>query len=116
MSGRPADSPFAPGPARRYRSARRRNAGGRTMLNGLNGMVDVDRGIISREIFVNEEIYRREQEEIFARAWLFIGHESQIPRPGGFLVSSMGEEAVIPGRARTGRIHVVLDSCRHRGT
>src|SRR6266404_5776541 len=56
-----------------------------TMLNGLNGLVDVDKGIISREIFVNEEIYRREQDQIFARAWLFIGHESQIPRPGDFL-------------------------------
>ena len=85
------------------------------MLNGLNGLVDVDKGIISREIFVNEEIYRREQEQIFARAWLFIGHESQISRPGDFLVSSMGEESVILCRDRTGRIHVFLNSCRHRG-
>ena len=65
------------------------------MLNGLNGLVDVDKGIISREIFVNEEIYRQEQDQVFARAWLFIGHESQIPKPGDFLVSSMGEESVI---------------------
>src|SRR5580765_8233128 len=57
----------------------------------LDGLVDVDRGIISREIFVNEEIYRQEQEQVFARAWLFIGHESQIPKPGDYLVSSMGE-------------------------
>ena len=48
----------------------------------VNGLVDVDKGIISREIFVNEEIYRQEQERIFSRAWLFIGHESQIPAPG----------------------------------
>jgi hypothetical protein len=27
---------------------------------GLNGLVDLDRGIISREIFVNEELYRQE--------------------------------------------------------
>lgn len=44
----------------------------------LADLVDVDQGIISREIFVNDEIYR--QEQVFARAWLFIGHESQIPR------------------------------------
>src|SRR5207245_2956553 len=74
-----------------------------------------DRGIISREIFVNEEIYRREQEQIFGRAGLFIGRESQSPRPGDFLVSSMGEESVILCRDRTGRIHVFLNSCRHRG-
>ena len=32
----------------------------------VNELVDVERGIISREIFVSEEIYRREQEQIFA--------------------------------------------------
>src|SRR2546426_10766411 len=85
------------------------------MLNGLNGLVDVDKGIISREIFVNEEIYRREQEQIFARAWLFIGHESQIPTPRGLLVSSMGEESGIPCPDRAGRVHVFLNSRRHRG-
>lgn len=40
----------------------------------LADLVDVDQGIISREIFVNDEIYR--QEQVFARAWLFIGHEA----------------------------------------
>ena len=81
----------------------------------INGLVDVDRGFISREIFVNEEIYRQEQEQVFARAWLFIGHESQIPRPGDFFVSSMGEESVILCRDRAGLIRVFLNSCRHRG-
>ena len=42
----------------------------------LNGLVDVERGIVSREIFVSEEIYRQELERVFARAWLFLGHES----------------------------------------
>ena len=52
----------------------------------LKDLVDVDRGIVSREIFVSEEIYRQELERVFARAWLFVGHESQIPRPGDYLV------------------------------
>src|SRR2546425_6797183 len=81
----------------------------------LLGLVDVDKGIVSREIFVNEEIYRQEQERMFARAWLFVGHESQITRPGDFLVSSMGEESVILCRDRAAKIHVFLNSCRHRG-
>ena len=81
----------------------------------LLGLVDVDKGIVSREIFVNEEVYRQEQERMFARAWLFVGHESQITRPGDYLVSSMGEESVILCRDRAGRIHVFLNSCRHRG-
>ncbi len=38
------------------------------------GLVDLASGQISREIFVNEEIYAEEQERIFPRFWLFIGH------------------------------------------
>jgi phenylpropionate dioxygenase-like ring-hydroxylating dioxygenase large terminal subunit len=78
-------------------------------------LVDLDKGQISREIFVSEAIYRAEQERLFARAWLFVGHESQIPNPGDFFVSGMGEESVILCRDRAGEVHVFLDSCRHRG-
>ena len=84
-------------------------------LGSLGALVDVDRGIISREIFVSDEIYRQELERVFSRAWLFLGHESQIPRPGDFFVTSMGEESVILCRDAAGRIHVYLNSCRHRG-
>src|SRR5579863_4391568 len=79
------------------------------------GLVDLDKGEISREIFVDEAIYREEQERVFARAWLFVGHESQVPKPGDFAVSCMGEESVILCRDRAGEIRVFLNSCRHRG-
>ncbi len=78
-------------------------------------LVDTAHGEVSREIFVNADIYRRELEQIFGRAWLFIGHESQIPKPGDFFVSRMGEESVILTRDRAGKIHAFLNSCRHRG-
>ncbi|HEX3881431.1 MAG TPA: aromatic ring-hydroxylating dioxygenase subunit alpha [Stellaceae bacterium] len=88
-------------------------------MNGTKGyhpgLVDLDSGEISREIFVNADIYAEEQERVFARAWLHVGHESQIPKPGDYFVSSMGEESVILTRDRTGAIHVFLNSCRHRG-
>ena len=80
-----------------------------------SGLVDLRLGEVSREIFVNEHIYAEEQERIFARAWLHVGHESQIPKPGDYFVSSMGEESVILCRDRANRIHVFLNSCRHRG-
>src|SRR5271169_4875809 len=79
------------------------------------GLVDLGQGRISREIFVNDEIYAQEQERLFARAWLFVGHDSQIPNPGDFVVSRMGEESVILTRDRTQKIHVFLNSGRHRG-
>ena len=34
------------------------------------GLVDLASGQISREIFVNDAIYRQELERLFTRAWL----------------------------------------------
>src|SRR5690348_544901 len=79
------------------------------------GLVDLASGHISREIFVNETIYQEELEQVFARVWLFVGHTSQIPKPGDYFVSCMGEESVILCRDREEQIHVFLNSCRHRG-
>ena len=80
-----------------------------------SGLVDRENGMVSREIFVNPDIYAEEQDRIFTRAWLFVGHESQVAKPGDFFVSSMGEESVILCRDRQGEIHVFLNSCMHRG-
>ena len=78
-------------------------------------MVNTAVGEISREIFVNDEIYEEEKERIFTRAWLYVGHESQVQNPGDYFVSKMGQESVILTRDFAGKIHVFLNSCAHRG-
>ena len=87
----------------------------KTKPGAFSKIVDVDAGHISREIFVNEDIYRQEQEQIFAQGWLFVGHESQVAKPGDYFVSSMGEESVILCRDREDHIQIFLNSCTHRG-
>ena len=77
--------------------------------------VNTETGMVNREIFVDEAIYEQEIEQVFARAWLLIGHETQIPKSGDYFVSRMGEESVIMTRDRQGGIHVFLNSCMHRG-
>ena len=81
----------------------------------IASMVDIENGMINREVYVNEEIYRQEQEQIFLRAWLFVGHESMVPNPGDFVSSRMGEEEVLVVRDKHNQIHVFLNTCRHRG-
>ena len=61
----------------------------------IDQLIDTQRGLISREIFVSPEFHKEELERLFSRAWLFVGHESQIPKPGDYFVSRMGEESVI---------------------
>jgi len=65
-------------------------------LGYRKGLVDPVAGQISREIFVNDEVYREELEQVLARSSLFVGHEGQVPNPVDFFVSAMGEESVIP--------------------
>ncbi|MDE2838192.1 MAG: aromatic ring-hydroxylating dioxygenase subunit alpha [Chloroflexota bacterium] len=81
----------------------------------LRSLVDLEQGLISREIYVNEDIYKQELEQVYGRAWLFIGHESLVPNPGDFFKSRMGEESVILVRDHKGVLHVFLNTCRHRG-
>ena len=39
--------------------------------------LDLQNGTVNRGTFVDEDLYRLEQERIFARAWLVRGHVSQ---------------------------------------
>src|SRR5258708_14661582 len=73
------------------------------------------RGERDRRIFSERAIYDAEMEKIFGRAWLMIGHESLVPAPDDFFHTYMGEDPVILTRDGHGRLHALLNMCRHRG-
>src|SRR5207302_3699878 len=81
----------------------------------IKSLVDPEGGLINRRIFADREIYELERERLFARCWLYLGHESEVPNPGDFVTTYMGEEPVILWRDLSGRIRAFLNLCRHRG-
>jgi phenylpropionate dioxygenase-like ring-hydroxylating dioxygenase large terminal subunit len=82
----------------------------------LRSLIDGERGTVSRELYVNEDIFAQEMEMIYGRCWLFLGHESQAPNPGDFFVSRMGTEEVLVVRDRKDKkLRAFLNSCAHRG-
>ena len=78
-------------------------------------VIDPDTGKIDRRIFSDQAIYDDEMEKIFGRAWLMIGHESLVPAADDFFHTYMGEDPVILTRDGQGRLHALLNMCRHRG-
>ncbi len=85
------------------------------VVEGLTDSVDYDQGLVDRRIFSDPDIYKLELERIFARAWLFMCHESQIPKKGDFFQTYMGENSVLVTRAADQSVQVLINHCMHRG-
>ena len=88
-----------------------RSIGGRRATD----LVAPDGSAVNRELFVDDTLYRLEQERIFARCWLYIGHQTQLPEIGSFLSTTMGEDPIFVVRDASGRLRAFLNSCSHRG-
>jgi nitrite reductase/ring-hydroxylating ferredoxin subunit len=74
------------------------------------------RPTVTRRLYTEEEVLARELTEIFAKSWLLVGFESEIPQPGDYVTRRMGADPVILTRSESGDIHVLHNSCTHRGT
>lgn len=70
---------------------------------------------VSLSTMYDPELYQIEMEKIFTKVWLFLGHTSEIPNSGDYVVRHMGEDEVIVARDRKGDVHVSLNVCPHRG-
>lgn len=81
----------------------------------IRSYFDASKGTLDRRIFADRELYDLEMKNIFARAWNFMCHESQIPDPGDYFINYIGEDQVIVVRDEQGVVQVLLNSCRHRG-
>jgi phenylpropionate dioxygenase-like ring-hydroxylating dioxygenase large terminal subunit len=76
---------------------------------------DVRRGMIPAHIYNDEEVFRLERERLFSRAWLFVGHESEIPQAGDYVVRRVLDDSFILSRGEDGQVRAMFNMCLHRG-
>jgi len=81
----------------------------------IDDLIDTKMHEVSLRVMNDPELHKIEMERIFGRTWLLLGHDTEIPKAGDFVVRDMGEDQVIVARDRKGEIHVSLNVCPHRG-
>jgi phenylpropionate dioxygenase-like ring-hydroxylating dioxygenase large terminal subunit len=81
----------------------------------LASLIDRERREVASRVFSDPEIYQLELEHIFAKSWIVLGHESEIPNVGDFVTRKLAEDPVILVRQRDGSIDCLLNVCPHRG-
>jgi len=104
------------GPAAPEGEARCRPEGGGDPA-GLDYKALVQDDRIHASLYTDPRIFEDEMERIFHRGWVFVGHDSEIPRPGDFVTRRIGREPVIMVRGRDGgSVAILVNRCMHRGT
>ena len=77
---------------------------------------DRQRFRLNRSVLVEPGILEAERARIFERCWIYLGHDSEIPRPGDFATRTVAGRPVIFVRDGAGAVRAFLNTCRHRGT
>jgi len=70
---------------------------------------------VHRRLYVDPAVFAKEMESIFERTWVFVGHESEVPRPGDYKTTTIGRQPVIMSRHADGKVYVLMNRCMHRG-
>lgn len=71
---------------------------------------------VNRAAYRDPEVFAAEQREIWERTWLYLGHETELPKPNDFKVRTLAGRPLIFTRDSAGELHAFLNSCPHRGT
>jgi phenylpropionate dioxygenase-like ring-hydroxylating dioxygenase large terminal subunit len=83
------------------------------MTDQLSDLVQPAR--VHRRLYCDPAIFALELKYIFGRAWIYVGHESQIACEGDYFCTQLAAKPIIVVRGRDGRIHVIHNQCAHRG-
>jgi phenylpropionate dioxygenase-like ring-hydroxylating dioxygenase large terminal subunit len=70
---------------------------------------------VHRSHYVDPGLFDLEMQRIFTRAWVYVGHESQVPNAGDFFSTTIGTQPVLLVRHSDGGVHVLHNRCGHRG-
>lgn len=81
------------------------------VTNGPGGTRALD-----RRLFSDPELFEAEFPNIWEKIWVYLAHESQIPKPRDYMTTWIGRTPVIVNRNDQGTIGGLVNICTHRGS
>ena len=88
------------------------------MLNYSNDKLAslIHKDKVHRDVYTDPVIFDLEMQRIWARSWIYVGHESQVKKTGDYFATSIGTQNVIMTRHTDGKVHVLFNRCAHKGS
>jgi len=71
---------------------------------------------IHRDVYLDPGVFELEMTHLWRNAWIYVGHDSQVPTPGDFFTAQIGREPVIMVRGSDSQVRVLPNRCSHKGT
>lgn len=70
---------------------------------------------VHRDVYLSQEIFDLEMEQLWRNTWIYVGHDSQVPRPGDYYTTDIARQPVIMLRDDEGKVRVLMNRCAHKG-
>ena len=68
-------------------------------------------------VFTDQDVFDREQARVFhGPVWCYLALEAEIPNPGDYVNTYLGNTGVVVTKDENGDIHAFVNRCAHRGT
>lgn len=68
------------------------------------------------QVYTDPELYAREQRRIFqGPTWNFLCLEAELPEPGDYKTTYVGDAPIIVVRDETGAVNAMVNRCAHKG-
>lgn len=68
-----------------------------------------------REMFTNKELFELEMKYIFEGNWIYLAHESQLPKVNDYYTTKIGRQPIFITRNKAGELNAFINACAHRG-
>ncbi|MDM0114072.1 aromatic ring-hydroxylating dioxygenase subunit alpha [Variovorax sp. J22R133] len=70
---------------------------------------------VHKSVYTDPAIFELEMSRIYGRVWIYVGHESQVPKVGDTHTTRIGNQDVVMVRDTTGQVNVLYNRCPHKG-